>query len=76
MFGVTPGGTKIIYRREDLLLLSKSPLSRTPPVGLQLPSELLVNGYEDDADKAVDEVSLETKALKEDLDDEDMFKME
>jgi len=31
MYATTPGGTKIAYNRDALLLLSRSPLAKTPP---------------------------------------------
>eukprot|EP01120_Amphizonella_sp_Union-15-10_P006119 TRINITY_DN1919_c0_g1_i1.p1 TRINITY_DN1919_c0_g1~~TRINITY_DN1919_c0_g1_i1.p1 ORF type:complete len:119 (+),score=32.40 TRINITY_DN1919_c0_g1_i1:119-475(+) len=34
LFAFTPGGTRIVYDREALLMLSHSPLSRTPPTNL------------------------------------------
>ncbi|KAJ9052983.1 hypothetical protein DSO57_1009894 [Entomophthora muscae] len=34
IFSTTPGGTRIIYDRKELLNLRNSPLSRTPPVAL------------------------------------------
>eukprot|EP00744_Colponema_vietnamica_P002694 GILI01004195.1.p1 GENE.GILI01004195.1~~GILI01004195.1.p1 ORF type:complete len:107 (+),score=23.21 GILI01004195.1:105-425(+) len=34
IFSTTPGGTKIVYSRESMMLLRNSPLSRTPPVHL------------------------------------------
>ncbi|KAI9090055.1 eukaryotic translation initiation factor 4E binding protein 2 [Phlyctochytrium arcticum] len=34
LFGTTPGGTRIIYTKDALLNLSRSPLSQTPPKGL------------------------------------------
>ncbi|KAJ3055264.1 hypothetical protein HK097_011066 [Rhizophlyctis rosea] len=34
LFGTTPGGTRIIYTKDALLNLSRSPLSRSPPKGL------------------------------------------
>ncbi|KAI9001728.1 eukaryotic translation initiation factor 4E binding protein-domain-containing protein [Gaertneriomyces semiglobifer] len=34
IFGTTPGGTRIIYSKDALLNLSRSPLSQTPPKGL------------------------------------------
>ncbi|EIM21282.1 hypothetical protein WALSEDRAFT_69144 [Wallemia mellicola CBS 633.66] len=33
-YGSTPGGTKIVYSRDQLLSLASSPLSHTPPKGL------------------------------------------
>eukprot|EP01114_Cavostelium_apophysatum_P005383 TRINITY_DN1630_c0_g1_i2.p1 TRINITY_DN1630_c0_g1~~TRINITY_DN1630_c0_g1_i2.p1 ORF type:complete len:108 (-),score=9.86 TRINITY_DN1630_c0_g1_i2:26-349(-) len=30
IYATTPGGTKIMYNRDALLMLSKSPLSKTP----------------------------------------------
>ncbi|KAJ3038539.1 hypothetical protein HDV00_000544 [Rhizophlyctis rosea] len=34
LFGTTPGGTRIIYSKDALLNLSRSPLSRSPPKGM------------------------------------------
>ncbi|KAJ3168717.1 Eukaryotic translation initiation factor 4E-binding protein 1 [Geranomyces variabilis] len=34
IFGTTPGGTRIIYTKDALLSLSRSPLANTPPRGL------------------------------------------
>ncbi|KAJ3006451.1 hypothetical protein HKX48_000118 [Thoreauomyces humboldtii] len=34
IFGTTPGGTRIIYTKDALLNLSRSPLANTPPRGL------------------------------------------
>jgi hypothetical protein len=34
MYATTPGGTKIMYERNQLLFLRQSPLSKTPPVHL------------------------------------------
>ena len=33
IYGTTPGGTRIQYKREDLMQLSKSPLARARPPG-------------------------------------------
>lgn len=32
-YGSTPGGTRIVYSKGDLLSLASSPLSKTPPTG-------------------------------------------
>lgn len=40
IYGVTPGGTRIVYNRDAILNLSKSPLSQTPP-NFAIPAELL-----------------------------------
>lgn len=34
MFATTPGGTRIIYDRSELIKLRNSPVARTPPKGL------------------------------------------
>ncbi|XP_014678160.1 PREDICTED: eukaryotic translation initiation factor 4E-binding protein 1-like [Priapulus caudatus] len=34
LFSTTPGGTRIIYERHELLQLRNSPLTRTPPKNL------------------------------------------
>eukprot|EP01120_Amphizonella_sp_Union-15-10_P000663 TRINITY_DN10702_c0_g1_i1.p1 TRINITY_DN10702_c0_g1~~TRINITY_DN10702_c0_g1_i1.p1 ORF type:complete len:118 (+),score=22.46 TRINITY_DN10702_c0_g1_i1:48-401(+) len=34
LFAFTPGGTRIVYDRESLLVLSQSPFSRTPLLNL------------------------------------------
>jgi hypothetical protein len=34
LYGTTPGGTRIVYKREDLMQLSKSPLARSRPEGM------------------------------------------
>jgi len=34
LFAFTPGGSRIVYDREALLMLANSPLSKTPPVHL------------------------------------------
>ncbi|PWN87588.1 hypothetical protein FA10DRAFT_269541 [Acaromyces ingoldii] len=36
LFGTTPGGSRIVYSREQLLSLASSPLSQTPPRHLPL----------------------------------------
>eukprot|EP00033_Pygsuia_biforma_P000671 GCRY01000790.1.p1 GENE.GCRY01000790.1~~GCRY01000790.1.p1 ORF type:complete len:107 (+),score=18.31 GCRY01000790.1:234-554(+) len=33
-FATTPGGSKIFYSRDQLVKLSRSPLSRTPPANM------------------------------------------
>jgi len=34
IYGTTPGGTRIVYDRNALLLMRNSPLSKTPPVDM------------------------------------------
>jgi hypothetical protein len=34
IYATTPGGTKIVYRREELVHLSKSPLAQTRPLNM------------------------------------------
>jgi hypothetical protein len=34
LYGTTPGGTRIVYKREELMQLSKSPLARSRPEGM------------------------------------------
>jgi len=36
IYGTTPGGTRIIYDRNALLLMRNSPLSKTPPVDMPM----------------------------------------
>jgi len=35
IWGTTPGGTKIMYDRNALLFMRNSPMSKTPPQGMQ-----------------------------------------
>ncbi|KAJ3150924.1 hypothetical protein HDU89_002921 [Geranomyces variabilis] len=79
IFGTTPGGTRIIYTKDALLSLSRSPLANTPPRGLAyIPGVTKVappknNGA---AQKKPEQPKKDPAALKKPDDKDDLFEME
>eukprot|EP01089_Gocevia_fonbrunei_P010388 TRINITY_DN230_c0_g1_i2.p1 TRINITY_DN230_c0_g1~~TRINITY_DN230_c0_g1_i2.p1 ORF type:complete len:104 (-),score=21.53 TRINITY_DN230_c0_g1_i2:188-499(-) len=71
IYGTTPGGTRIIYDRNALLLLRNSPMSKTPPTGLLHN----VPGITKNAQPASKMKPKEPKPTKKE-EDNDLFKME
>jgi hypothetical protein len=53
IYATTPGGTKIVYRREELVHLSKSPLAQTRPLNMpELPGVTTATVGEESGQKA------------------------
>eukprot|EP01102_Stenamoeba_stenopodia_P022479 TRINITY_DN937_c0_g1_i1.p1 TRINITY_DN937_c0_g1~~TRINITY_DN937_c0_g1_i1.p1 ORF type:complete len:103 (-),score=19.13 TRINITY_DN937_c0_g1_i1:347-655(-) len=73
IYGTTPGGTRIVYDRNALLLMRNSPLTRTPP---QMP---IIPGVTAPADAKVpeEETSSDSPPKNNAINDNDeLFKME
>lgn len=80
IYGTTPGGTKIQYDRDMLMLLRGSPYSQTPPANVpQIPgvtSPPDPNAVEEDYIEDVEEMAAPPQSKNGSPDDEGMFAME
>ncbi|TPX71734.1 hypothetical protein SpCBS45565_g00858 [Spizellomyces sp. 'palustris'] len=75
IFGTTPGGTRIIYTKDALLNLSRSPLAQTPPKGLAyIPGVTNIPRPKEAPKRVEKKVEKPESSKKEDKDD--LFDME
>ncbi|KAI8907502.1 hypothetical protein PhCBS80983_g04007 [Powellomyces hirtus] len=76
IFGTTPGGTRIIYTKDALLNLSRSPLANTPPRGLAyIPGVTKVAPPKSQPKKPEEQKKTEQPPKKQE-DKDDLFEME
>jgi len=79
LFATTPGGTRIIYDRSILMMLRNSPMSKTPPAGLNAIPGITLNTVPTVPAKPKKEESPPSSPRHNGTDetgDEEMFKME
>eukprot|EP00003_Mantamonas_plastica_P024350 TRINITY_DN451_c0_g1_i1.p1 TRINITY_DN451_c0_g1~~TRINITY_DN451_c0_g1_i1.p1 ORF type:complete len:116 (+),score=21.00 TRINITY_DN451_c0_g1_i1:140-487(+) len=75
MYATTPGGTRIIYDRDSLMALSKSPLARSPPAGMASIPGVTIDAKEEETNVSIEEQT-EEQTNTEKHEEDELFQFE
>mmetsp|Transcript_52573 Transcript_52573/g.132228 ORF Transcript_52573/g.132228 Transcript_52573/m.132228 type:complete len:112 (-) Transcript_52573:164-499(-) len=77
IFGTTPGGTRIIYDRDSLLFIRRSPLASTPPkFDVDIPGVTSPPKKKEPKCQSPDKVAASTECNPSHAQSEDLFNLE